>query len=276
MTSIDAGHFYDVAFHLAETLSPLVAPDLGPTIKGAGTLVNALLGVDVRNDLLGSLGDQFVSYTAPSEGPLTLGQVVLFKVKNEEKLKESLVELVKAISRLSGADIILKKRTYQGVELREVRVKQQGFFFMPCYAIHKGWLCVGFFPQPVQGFITRSNGGMAAWKPSPHVKTLFDALPREAVSFTYSDPRPSLLQLLSLAPTIGGLVTTFNPETTFELGSIPNAQEATRHLFPNVSAATASEKSFRLESRASLPLPFDLAGIDVYAMLFLFGRFAAF
>ena len=104
-----------------------------------------------------------------------------------------------------------------------------------------------------------------------------DELPKDAVSISYSDPRPSIKQLLSLGPTIGGLITSFYPETSFQIGTIPNAQEATRYLFPNVAVGTVDDKGVRLESRSSLPLPFDISGADTYGLFFLFatvGRFA--
>jgi len=45
------------------------------------------------------------------------------------------------------------------------------------------------------------------------------------------------------------------------------------HLFPNVSVTTDDGKVLRLDSRTSLQLPFDLAGIDTYSLLIL-GAFA--
>jgi hypothetical protein len=271
MTSVDLATFYDVILQAVEAVTAVVSPDSVPLVKGFSTLVNVALGLDLRKDLLEALGDQIVGYTSPSEGPLTMGQVVLIKVKDAEKVKESVEQMVKAIARLVGGNLMFKKRTYHGVEVRELRIKQQGFFFVPTYAITKDWLCIAMFPQPVHGFIARSNGELTGWKPSPKVRAMFDELPKEAVSISYSDPRPSIKQLLSLAPTIGGLVTSFNPETTFEIGTIPNAQDATQHLFPNVSVATADDKGVRLESRTSLPLPFDISGVDTYGIFILFG-----
>jgi hypothetical protein len=277
MASIDPATVYDVSLKVAEAITRVVAPDNVEAVKGFATLINISLGLDLRKDLLSALDDQVIGYTSPSEGPLTLGQVVMLKVKDADKVQESVEQIIKAISRLASADIQVKKRTYKGVPVREVRVRQQGFIFVPSYAIHKGWLCVALFPQPVQGYIARSSGEMEAWKPSPKVRALFDELPKEGVSFSYADPRPSLKQIFSLGPVIGGTVLSFNPETSFEISSIPNAQEVTRFLFPNVSVATADDRFVRLESRASMPLPIDIAGADTYTLFLLFsisfGRF---
>ena len=44
--------------------------------------------------------------------------------------------------------------------------------------------------------------------------------------------------LLTLAPVVVTLVNSFTPEFNVDVGGMPNAQEATRHLFPNVSVVT--------------------------------------
>jgi hypothetical protein len=268
MTNLDTGDLYDVGLAAVEGVVRIVAPDELPKVKGFVKEANQALGIDLRKDLLGSLGNQFVQYNSPSEGPLTLGQTFLFKVKDADKLEEALEQAIKGLAKAAGADVSIKKRTYRDVLVREVRVKQQGFFFQPTYAIHKGWLVVSFFPQPVHGYILRATGELPAWKPSARTKKSLEQLPQEFLSIAYSDPRPALKQILSVGPFIGGLVNTFNPESTFEVGSIPNAQEATRHLFPNVSVTTADDKTLRLETRASLALPFDLTGLDNYALVF--------
>jgi hypothetical protein len=125
-------------------------------------------------------------------------------------------------------------------------------------------LAISFYPQPVQGFIRRANGDLAAWKPSARVQESLKQLPQEFTSISFSDPRPSIHQLLSIAPVIGGLVDSLQPEINFDVGALPNAQEATQHLFPNVSVVSDTGKAIRMDTRASLALPFDLTGLDTY------------
>jgi hypothetical protein len=69
---------------------------------------------------------------------------------------------------------------------------------------------------------------------------------------------------------VAGLVKSFTPDLKLDVGSVPNSHDATRHLFPNVSVVTVKDNALRVESRASLELPFDLSGIDTYALFFAF------
>jgi hypothetical protein len=270
MMNLDLAVVYDEALKAVEGVMGLVAPDQLPKVKQFIDAADAALGVNLRNDLVGSLGDQFATYTSPSEGVLTLGQTYLFKVKDAKKLQETLDQVVKGIGKATGADISVKKKKYHGVDLSMVEFRQEGFFFVPTYAIHKDWLVVGYYPQAVQGYILRATGELTAWKPEPSTVAAFDKLPKEFVSVSVSDPRPSVKQLLALAPLVGGAINSFIKESKFDVSSLPNAQDATRHLFPNVSVVSDDGKMLRMETRASLALPFDLTGIDTYAVFAVF------
>jgi hypothetical protein len=273
MTNFDLAAFYDTAYRAAEQIVGLVSPDDLPKVKEFIKQANELLGVDVRKDLLGSLGDQFAYYTSPADGPFTLGQTVLFKVKDADKLQESLEQIIKNLAAAAGKQVRIKKHDYQGVVIREVYVQARGFFFVPSYAIHKDWLVIGWYPQAVQAFVQRSKGGLAVWKPSPLVKESLDKLPKEFVSITYTDPRPSLKQLMSIAPLIAGTVSSLNPTLNFEVGSLPATQEVTKHLFPNISITSDDGKILRQDSLDSLALPFDITGLDTYSLFILFSVF---
>jgi hypothetical protein len=270
MTNFEPAAAYDVGFQAAENVVAATAPDEVNQVKGVPQMINNALGIDLRKDLLESLGDKVVLYTSPGEGPLSLGQTVMFKVKDAKKLQESLDQAVKGIGKVSGVEVTLKKRTYHGVEMREVHVAQQGFIFVPSYVVYKDWLVISYYPQSVQGYILRSKGEMEAWKPDEKTKAALEKLPKEFVSVAWSDPRPSVKTVLSIAPLIAGSINSFTPDSKFEVGSLPNTQEATRHLFPNVAVTVDDGKTLRMESRASLELPIDLTGVDSYALFLVF------
>ena len=66
----------------------------------------------------------------------------------------------------------------------------------------------------------------------------------------------------------------FVPQSKVEVGLMPNAYEATKHLFPNVSVTTLKDNTLRLETRASFALPLDLGGSDSILALQAFSLFA--
>jgi hypothetical protein len=256
MSNFDAKLIYDEGRKVTESILKIVAPDQLPRVEEIVKKLDTDLGVDFRKDLLGSLGDRIATYISPSEGFLTLGTTVMIQVKDATKLEESLKQAIKGAAKLAGVDVTIKSRTYHGVAIHEVHLRQQGFIYIPTYAIHDGWLAVAYYPQPVQGYILRATKEVGAWKPGPQAQASFNKLPKEFVSVYYSDPRPALNFVLSLAPFVGGIVESFLPDSRFDVGLIPNAHEVTRYLFPNVSVGTVKGNVIRLETRASLALPF--------------------
>ncbi len=265
-TNFDAGILYDAGLQAVEGLAALFSADALLTIKETLKQVDLALGINLRNDLLGALGDQFMQYSSPTDGPLVFGQTFLFKVKDAKKLQGALEQSIKALAQLAGGRVSIKKTTYRGVTLNSVYVRQQGFPFVPTYTIHKDWLVLSYFPQAVQGYILRSSGALPAWKPDEHVLAALEKLPKEYVSISVSDPRPSVKQLLSIAPPVGGLIKSLVPESKFDVASIPNGHEATQHLFPNVSVVSDDQSTLRSETRASLVMPIELSGLDTYAL----------
>ena len=65
-----------------------------------------------------------------------------------------------------------------------------------------------------------------------------------------------MTQLLAFGPPLAGLIKSFVPGSNLEVDTFTNANEVTRHLFPNVSITTDDGKTLRMETRASLALPF--------------------
>jgi hypothetical protein len=270
MANFDAAGLYELVFQVLADVARLTSPGGVAEIEAARKQIDDALGVSVRDDLLAQLGPRMVLYQSPAEGPFNLGQTLLFKIKDPRKLQDALNRALKALARISGTDIRIKKRAYHGATLREVHVRLEGFIFVPTYTVHGDWLVVGFFPQPVQGYVLRSAGALPCWKPDARVQAALERLPHDAMAVSVSDPRPTVRQLLSLAPVVGGAIKSFAPEAYFDVGTIPNAHEAAAHLFPNVSAVTAEGNTLRVETRASLALPVDLNGLDNYGVIALF------
>jgi hypothetical protein len=273
-TNFDAAVFYDAALQAAESIVAVVSPDSLPMLKGFLEQVDAVLGINLRKDLLGALGDRLVQYSSPGEGIFFFGQLYLFKVRDGKKLEASLEQAIKAVAKVVGLSVSIKKVTYRGIVLHEVHVRQQGFLFVPTFTIHNGWFALGYFPQTVHGFVLRSTGELPSWKPDARVESALAQMPREFVSISVADPRPTIRLLLTLAPLVAGGIKSAVPDAKFEVGSIPNASEATQHLFPNVSVVSDDGNTLRSETRASLALPVDFGGLEAYAVFLPFA-FAA-
>jgi hypothetical protein len=262
-SNLDLAALYEAILGGVEAGVKIYLPNQADQIKEGIKIVENILGVKLKEELFGSFGDLVVSYSSPSEGPLGFGAVYLVKVKDAKKLQGSLDNLFKALGALPFVPVEVKKNTYRDAELHEIHVggpAAAGFAYLPTFTIHKGWLALAFYPQPVQGYVLRSKGDLPAWKASPNLTKRLENFPKEFVSIAVSDPRPTLKFLFSIAPTgvalLNSLAAQFAPGAQFDVSLLPNALEVTRHLFPNITVTTDDGKKLRIETRASLMLPF--------------------
>jgi hypothetical protein len=261
-SNFNAGRIYDAGIEIVTAGVRMFAPDQADNIKEGIKQFEGILGVKLGDDLFGSFDDMTVTYSTPSEGPLGLGGVYLLKVKNEQKLNAALDSLIKAIPNLPipGLNLEFKKRPYHGVEISELHLNTPGNFNIPCYAVHKGWLIVASYPQSIYGYVLRSKGELPTWKADAKLNQALQAFPSEFTSISVSDPRPTVKFVFSALPPLLSLAngfTQFAPGLRpFDVGLIPHAQAASRHLFPNITVTTDDGKKIRSETRASLALPF--------------------
>jgi hypothetical protein len=255
---LDLAQLYDAK---AKILASVVPGGRAAVLDYIGKL-NRTLGIDLQNDLFRSLGSTIAVYNSPTEGPFGLGACLAIRVKDRQKLEGAIDELFKSLPAALGADVSVKKESYHGVTVSTVSVVLQGFPFSPAFAVHDGWLVVAAFPQPVHGFILRSRGESAAWRPDDVVSAAILAArethPQARVlSISVSDPRAALTRLTALAPLVVGTIESFAPGS-FDLRRLPNADSLGQALFPSVSVTTDDGSTIRMEGRFAIPVPFAL------------------
>jgi hypothetical protein len=223
------------------------------------------IGIKVA-ELFAALDDKIVTYQAPSDGILNMGQVVAVGIKDEKALRRQLDVLCKKLETLARNGVAIRKRDCLGIEVREFVVKDKSPV-TPAYAICDGWLVIGFQPQPVRGFIHRSQEKLPVWKPDARTAATLAKIPPDHCVIQVADPRPTLNWLLNGAPIIAGLLTGKNDKEPFiDPGIFPHTGEATKHLFPNVMWCRDDGKTMRWESHDSLWLPLEFMGMELISV----------
>jgi hypothetical protein len=264
------------------------------------------LNFDFRQELIPHLDSTLVAYNAWSEGPLLLGQVVAIKVKDEAKLLAGLDNLNQALLRTlnlpgeketpeqkgpstkeeikekqdSCAFVSLlqqpparngfQKKSYRGADLHVWNANNRFFagpFNLPVtYTIHKGWLVVSLFPQPVKGYIMRTEDKYQQWKIPQITAQALDQAKKGAgpdsrlVAVHVGNARPTVEVILALMPTIIHFTQVFNRRQDgepFDVSRIPNAQAVTDWLLPNVNVMYDDGSALRWESHTSLNIPLE-------------------
>jgi len=267
---------YDYAMKTARIIALAEALPEGRLPDTSWFDLDALLGLNVRKDLLAGLDSTVVLYNAHSEGPSFLGQGVAIKVKDAKKLNGSLKVLNKAL-----ADAMLgvqfEKRVYRGVDMF-VLASPRGILPLPValtYTVHKDWLVIGTFPQSVKGFILRSEGKRKTWQPPSYypellAQSLKEGGPKSRLAgIGVIDPQPTMEIGLALLPVFAHFL---NTETTgaFDVSKVPSAQSVTEYLYPTVSFFFDDDDALRWENHFSIDLPLEFMAPIIMAG---FGRF---
>jgi hypothetical protein len=283
-SSIDLAGTYDSIFASIDGTLKVFSPLAQPTIQSGLDEMKKVLGVDLRTDVLATLDSPIVFYNSPGDGPLNMGMGLAIKVKNPEHLEKSLGTIVRSLGSFVGGQVEVSSRELHGGTLHMVTGRvNDGFFFKPTYTVHDGWLVLGLFPAPVQGFLYRSQEQTPAgevparWELPAAAKAAIANATGEGegsrmTGLYVTDPRPTAEAVLSIAPIMVQFITQFAGEgrTDFDISLIPNAQSVTDALHENVTVVIDDGQSIRYEGYASLPLPFQVTGLESYAYLAAF------
>jgi hypothetical protein len=254
--SFDGPAIYDALTNTGEAAVRVFSPEVADFVKEGIKQTEALIGVNLRDDLLGSLDNIVVTYNSPSESPfLNLASVTLIKVKDEKKLIEAAQKIQKNFPAIPMLDLEVVHRKFRGVDLVEVHLGPS--VTTMTFTIHKGWLVVCNYPQPVHGFIMRTQGDLPTFKIDAKLEKALAAFPKEFNSISVSDPAPGLQLVVALAPPIlsvaNGAIKQFVPGVkTFDVSLVPHPLEATRHLFPTITITSDDGKRLRFDSRSSI------------------------
>ncbi len=272
-TNVDWNRAYEAAISAIETIIQISDPEELPEFRGGLRTLEASLGIDLHGDLFDTLDSTAVFYNSPSEGPLSLGMGAMIRVRDPQKLQETLRKLVGAIGQASGEPVQLRQREYHGVTLNMVEVGGDEFPLLPTWVIHRGWLVAGMFPQTVQGYVYRARPDRRVWKTPPELEAMLRSHqqrdPRaDLTGISVNDPVATVRQLASIAPLITRIVVMNSGDKgdsdRFDLSLIPPTQALTEPLTPNVTLTLDNGQTIRYESYASLPLPVQITGLEAY------------
>ncbi|MCE9547988.1 MAG: hypothetical protein K8T25_21150 [Planctomycetia bacterium] len=269
-SGLDAAAAYDTVIKLAATLAKKSAPDfvqqLEHSVADGG---KSRLGVDFRKEILSALSPRVIVTTAPTEGLSVLGAQLMFQVKDEARLRKAFDTLMISAASIGSRQFSLRKKTYHGAELYVFEGTGEGLYFAPTATIHQGWLVIGLFPQPVQGYVRRVEPGnqLAVWQPSPLLREVMQSFSPAAggdakkaggpkvIGFTELNPKFGAKILMSLAPIGAAAIrNAAGQQLDFDLTQVPPAQVITSRLKPSVEVVVDDGTSVRLETYAQVPL----------------------
>ncbi len=220
--------------------------------------VDAFLGVDVRRELIGTLGDVWRVYI-PRGDVLTswIGTTLVADVKDAAQLRSAAGKLAELASRDRSAgrrDGVRIRSTRAGKDLIYVlSVADDEFPIAPAWCVTDDYLVVGLMPQTIRQFLSRkkkrgtslvSDLQHAGWTDEPGPSYVAYADTQRIVRGLYP-----LLQLAART-VCGGLQ---KNGIDVDVSLLPSIDAIAPHLVPGMTRMARTETGFLLESRQSVP-----------------------
>lgn len=256
---LDATGAYDTTLETIDRVLALLPPEAGEEFAEAKQMLDGVLGLDIRDDLLAGLGDIHCVYSDPSGGFFGLGFGAAFQVANAQKLEQSVNHLANLIQ-----GQLDRERT--PVPMGFQRSEQEGHrlltfpaaIWAPTLSVSEDWMVVGIQPQAVRTFFMRQAGTLPKWEPTAEHQAAFAMMPKEFSTLAVDDPRASMNALYNFVPMLNSAIHTVAPtrrgRNTVAAADLPPVEFVTAPLFANVAMGIPSENGIEYIRRQSLPI----------------------
>ncbi len=261
--SLDSDAALETTLAVVRSVVALLPPDAGEQLEGMLQSVPQLLGFNLQQDLLASLGDVHCVYSDPAGGPFGIGFGAAIAVKDADKLNRVLDVLVGRSEQLladapTPVPMTVQRATVDGHEMLTLPAG----VFTPTVAVGEKWVVLGLFPQTVRSFFLREEGKLPAWEPSAEHNASLAELPKQFSAISVDDPRQGLKLLYSFVPILNSAVHTMAPglgANAVKAAELPPQEIVMAPLFPNVNMSVPTENGIVYHSRHSLPLTLPAA-----------------
>jgi hypothetical protein len=239
-----------------------IEPRSADEAAGAIQHVEQAIGVNIKDDLLKSLGDVWCFYSSPSEGGfLVTGFTGVAQVRDRDRLATTLEKLVTmANSQMGqmpgpgrGISPKIEKFQFAGQDVYFFNAKTAEFPFAPAWCLTEKELIVSGFPQGIKSYLSRGKGfrSLAA---SPAVAPVFASGDGPAV-MTYLDTRQFAEVFYPLlcvgAQAIAGQAA--REGVPLDVSLLPSASALLPHLKPSVGTLRRTAKGIEISSRGTIP-----------------------
>ena len=225
--------------------------------------VSAGLGMDLRQDMLGALGDTWVTYVDPAIGGVSQSvlvvQISLRDIQKARTAIENLAAIANGMLTMHGGEDV--KIRIKQLQTGPLRVHYAALpFFTPAWTVHDGTLHAALYPQVVVAAANRDVGKTSGLVENPAFKLMWQQLgvPR-ASGFAWTDLKATASQgygtVLMLERIAMGMADIFGLDAPAMV--VPPLPLIQKHLTPSLQVSWADESGWHAKSLS----PFPLAGL---------------
>lgn len=253
---LDLAALYDLLHHTVKDVNADVAGQFDAFMQGIATDSD----VDIRKDLLASLGDEWAYFADPTIGGRGIASLTIVNhLKDPEKFEHSQAKIedyaIRAIEQQTGAQLPVHI-AFQTTEINGMTIHYLAIpLISPSWVVHDGNLYVALFPQVAAG---------AARHASEHGKSIRDNEKFAEIEKRLGQDQPATFEFMDLPQTapdaygawlmvsrIPGIADLFGIKSPPML--MPELPKLMAHLSPAGSVGWADAQGFHMKSIQPFP-----------------------
>jgi hypothetical protein len=217
------------------------------------------LGMSIRDDLVGSLGKQFVSWSMPVAAFGTTPETaMLIEVRDEQKLLNTL----NTIAKMSNGMIELTESERRGITVHSIEINYDPtdgamgmnplVQFVPTFSFKDGYLVAGFSTGDVKRVfkrMEREDDPADDIRSNAEFKPYLESLPKDGLaSVSFTDWKANFEGLYQLVTSMAAFIP-MDEQVPIDLSLLPDVTTLTQHLFGSVSWGTVDKEGFQSFSK---------------------------
>lgn len=205
------------------------------------------VGFRVRDDLIGSLGDHYLTWSMPVGTIQSAPEMAfLLAVRDADKF----VQVLQALTKLSEGAVELEKSEKRGVEVYQLRFDidaGQGFAmnwlqqFTPTFAFKNGYMVGGFSASDIKRVfqrMDREDDPKGDIRSNKEFAAVASQLPAGLDSVSFTDWKTNFESLYQLVASVLSFIP-LGDEVPIDTSLLPDSATLTKHLFGGVSYGRA-------------------------------------
>jgi len=212
------------------------------------------LGVNIKEDLISSLGNQYMSWSMPMAALGTTPEMaILVEVKDQQKLLQTL----QTVAKLSRGTFEIDKSERRGITVYQLQINWDPTggmgmmnpldMFIPTFSFKDGYLVAGFSTGDVKRVfkrMDREDDPSGDIRSNPEFEPYLASIPKEGIySVGFSDWKANFEGIYQAVTSFAAFIPV-DDNIPIDLSLLPDVQTLTQHLFGSVAWSQADGEGF--------------------------------
>ncbi|MGC6486236.1 MAG: hypothetical protein ACON4Z_01195 [Planctomycetota bacterium] len=240
--TVDATSIYDMLIKGMQAYDP----NMSEMMLAQLGQMETQLGFSIRKDLLGSIGDHYITWSMPM-GTISAApeMAVLVKVNSEEKL----VGALKTIAAMSDGALELEEATKRGLKSYQLVINADSMdpggmmmmnpfdMFQPTFAFKDGYMVMGFSASDVKRVfkrMDRDDNPKGDIRSNKEFMAIADQIPEGVSSLAFVDWKANFESMYQMATGVLAFVP-MPEDVPVDMSMIPDSETLTQHLFAGLT-----------------------------------------